>query len=178
MTCILFPFHIFWKCLHLRNTTGQKVVHKHDKSSPISRDIDCRFLTLRKKVEPKRLHPWSHFMVRMGWRRSFPGGNFILIPPSKVAPFLKTAPGWSHFGSTFFLSGCQILGSRNQNASVKSKRASSYPGFLDSSESLDCWFGQRCCPSLPEVRCKAMTSWSWNQTSHVLQKRVRMIHWR
>ncbi len=30
-------------------------------------------------------------------------------PPSKVAPFSKTAPGWSRFGSTFFLSvNCYI----------------------------------------------------------------------
>ena len=27
-----------------------------------------------------------------------------MAPPSKVAPFSKTAPGWSRFGSTFFLS--------------------------------------------------------------------------
>ena len=38
--------------------------------------------TLTKKVEPKRL----------------------TAPPSEVAPFSKTAPGWSRSGSTFFLS--------------------------------------------------------------------------
>ena len=37
--------------------------------------------------------------------------NMIIIrkktaPHSIVAPFSKTAPGWSHFGSTFFLSEC------------------------------------------------------------------------
>ena len=54
--------------------------------------VDIRgsaLLTLRKKVEPKQLHPWSRFMVR------------------NSALFSKTAPRWSRFGSTFFLSVVQ-----------------------------------------------------------------------
>ena len=59
-------------------------------------------------MEPKQLQPWSHFMVRnsaplvaLFWCL-----NMIIkektASPSKVAPFSKTAPGWSHYGFTFF----------------------------------------------------------------------------
>ena len=72
--------------------------------------------TPRKKVEPKRLHPWSRFMVcnsalplALFWCRFFL--NMIIkgktAPPSEVAPFSKMAPGWSCFGFTFFPSTVQ-----------------------------------------------------------------------
>ena len=57
-----------------------------------------------------QLHPWHYFGA------TFKGGavflNMIIkgktASSSKVAPFSKKAPGWSHFGSTFFLSAlCQ-----------------------------------------------------------------------
>ncbi len=73
--------------------------------------IDKWSKSLRKKVEPKRLHPWRRFMVRnsapplaLFWCHL---QTWLLrgktAPPSKVAPFSKTVPGWSRFGSTFFL---------------------------------------------------------------------------
>ncbi len=54
--------------------------------------------TAPRKIEAKRLHPYSRFMI------------CNLAPPLAlllrkiVAPFSKTAPGWSHFGCTFYLS--------------------------------------------------------------------------
>ncbi len=60
-------------------------------------------------MEPKQLHPGA---VLENGATSEGGAVFFLnmiikgktAPPSEVAPFSKTAPGWSRFGSTFFLS--------------------------------------------------------------------------
>ena len=53
-------------------------------------------ITLRKKVEPKRLHHWTVPLQRV---EPFFSLNMIInekrAPPSKEAPLSETAPGWS-----------------------------------------------------------------------------------
>ncbi len=56
-----------------------------------------------------------------------PWGRFIVVhnsaPPSKVAPFTKTAPGWSCFGCAFFLVYDCYMGELAQS-SIRKRRKS------------------------------------------------------
>ncbi len=107
----IFEWCFFYKLLlgaFYKMTFGLKCYFVH--SSPKEK---LRFLwgTLRNKVKPKRLHPWSCFTVR---NSAPPVALFLanlakrllnMIIEEKNGSTLQSgtmAPGWSHFGSTFF----------------------------------------------------------------------------
>ena len=65
-------------------------------------------ITLKEKSGAETAPGWSRFLSTGPPPFRYPFSTNLIIqekktaPPSKVAPFSKTAPGRSHFGSTFF----------------------------------------------------------------------------
>ena len=110
-----FWLHFFSQCRNLSCTEDKKRAKMalqfsytpfflpiHDYEGKNGSPLQCGKIILRKKVEPKRLHPWRHFSFT-----------------PKVAPFSKMALGWSCFGSTFF--------SQYRNLSLEDIQSKAHP---------------------------------------------------
>ena len=107
--CVYSPVRTVWPTTVIFKVSGQTVrTGKHTQTNGRMDATKCIITllvdnnwSLRKKVEPKQLHPWGRFMVCTS-------AQLKMAPPSKalcvsrMAWFYKMFPEWSCICSTFW----------------------------------------------------------------------------